>query len=178
MPKGSQVRAPGLHACHPQLRHGWHLPGGRRLSPACGWRKGRPCCSDPHRAPPGEWLGCERKESIGQSVDKHTPSTPGCVPWKGTGDAGVSETGPRPRGADAALRRAHAKTDTHQTQSEKEAPGRTQQTRPTAPLPRTARRLPAGSGPLHGAPPHPSHFRGVSTPPRLFLHPHPPPRPC
>lgn len=82
MPEGTrapksqpQARTLAAQGCHPQLRDGWHSPGGRRLSPACGWRKGRPRCSGPRRAPPGEWLGWERKESIGQSVDRRSPST-------------------------------------------------------------------------------------------------------
>lgn len=40
---------------------GWNSPGAQQLSPACGWRKGRPHCSGLCQAPPGEWPGCERK---------------------------------------------------------------------------------------------------------------------
>jgi hypothetical protein len=37
----------------------WYLPGAQRLSPAGGWRRGRPRRSGQSPPPPGEWPGCK-----------------------------------------------------------------------------------------------------------------------
>lgn len=60
--KGTQAPGPGLRTLLPSTAReaatSWYLPGARQLSPACGWRKGKPHCSGLHPAPPGEWSGC------------------------------------------------------------------------------------------------------------------------
>lgn len=50
--------------------HGY-LPGALLLSPAGGWRRGRPRCSGQHQAHPGERHGCEQAQNS-QSAN-HSP---------------------------------------------------------------------------------------------------------
>lgn len=100
-------RLPSPSPRHPAATHNpgeaphWYLPGARRLSPACGWRKEKPHCSGLRPAPPGEWPGCGQEQSrlvSQQTLAEHSWAR--TLGQEGTGDRAVSRTSPRRRDSD------------------------------------------------------------------------------